>query len=101
LRCCFQAKSALKVSWHIIVYYNIPLVTVKNYNVNYPASLKHDKIENYTKVVGVSRRFESGVLMAASGKHRWLGGLGCEGLHYTACEITKVVLLFCLLPTCR
>ncbi|RCV31009.1 hypothetical protein SETIT_6G142000v2 [Setaria italica] len=75
---------------HYSLHYNIILVSAKNYNVDSPASLKHDKIDYYTKVVDLGCRFESGVLMAASGKHTWwLGSLGCEGLRYTTCEITK------------
>nr|CAB3482965.1 unnamed protein product [Digitaria exilis] len=76
---------------HYSLHYNVALVSVKNYNVDCPASLKHDKIDYSTKVVAVGRRLESGVLMAASGKHTWWSDGDCKDLCYTTCKITKVV----------
>ncbi|CAL5002140.1 unnamed protein product [Urochloa decumbens] len=76
---------------HYSLHYNVALVSVMNYSVSFPASLKHDKVEYCTKVAAVGRRFESGVLVAASGKHTWWSGSwGCASLHYTTCKIAKV-----------
>ncbi|CAL4956027.1 unnamed protein product [Urochloa decumbens] len=72
------------------LHYNVALVSVKNYTVDCPTDLKHQKMDYSTKVVAVGRCFESGIVMAAGGKcNNWSGGLDCKDLRYTACTITK------------
>jgi small nuclear ribonucleoprotein (snRNP)-like protein len=76
---------------HYSLHYNVALVSVKNYNVDCPANLKHQMMYYSTKVVAVGRCFEPDLIMAASGKcTRWSGKLDCIDLRYTTCTITKV-----------
>ncbi|CAL5006266.1 unnamed protein product [Urochloa decumbens] len=76
---------------HYSLHYNVALVSVENYNVDRPATLKHDWLDFSIKVVAVGCCFESGVLMAADGVHTDLSGdLDCENLCYTTCKTTKV-----------
>ncbi|KAF8702033.1 hypothetical protein HU200_033374 [Digitaria exilis] len=71
--------------------YNVALVSVKNYNVDSPASLKHETRPEIDYSISVCRRFESGVLMAVSGNRTWWSGrLRCKDICYTTCKITKV-----------
>ena len=75
---------------HYSLHYNVALVSVKNYNVDCPANLKHQTVD-YSKVVAVGRHFEPDLVMAAGGKcTRWSGKLDCNDLRYAACTITKV-----------
>ncbi|CAD6269178.1 unnamed protein product [Miscanthus lutarioriparius] len=74
---------------HYSLHYNVALVSVKNYNVDCPANLKHQTVD-YSKVVAVGRHFEPDLVMAAGGKcTRWSGKLDCNDLRYAACTITK------------
>ena len=75
---------------HYSLHYNVALVSVKNYNVDCPANLKH-QTGNYTKVVAVGRYFEPDLVMATGGQWtRWSGNLDCDDLCYAACTISKV-----------
>ena len=76
---------------HYSLHYNVALVSVKNYNVDCPANLKHQTVD-YSKVVAVGRCLEPDLVMAAGGEcTRWSGKLDCNDLRYTTCTITKVV----------
>jgi len=75
--------------------YNVALVSVKNYNVDCPVKLEHESICYDETVVAVGRCFESGILMATSGKYiqdydEVSSDLDCEYLWYTTCRTTKV-----------
>ncbi|CAL5012441.1 unnamed protein product [Urochloa decumbens] len=92
LRCILPNKNRCEGKLeHYSLHYNVALVSVKNYNVDRPATLKHDWLDFSIKVVAVGCCFESGVLMAEDGVHTDLSGdLDCENLCYTTCKTTKV-----------
>ena len=80
---------------HYSLHYNIALVSVKNYNVECPVKLEPESICYDEVVVAVGRFFESGILMATSGKYiqdydEVSSDLDCEYLWYTTCRTTKV-----------
>ncbi|CAL5088713.1 unnamed protein product [Urochloa decumbens] len=82
--------------------YNVALVSVHKYRALCPVNLErlpvnltndmiHDCMVNDTTVVAIGRIFQSGTLMAASGKLTTdaLRMLDCEALSYSTCKITK------------
>ena len=74
---------------HYSLHYNVALASVKNYNVDCPANLKHQTMDYSTKVVAVGRRFEPDLVMAASGIWtKWSGKLDCNDLRYTGMTST-------------
>ena len=80
---------------HYSLHYNIALVSVNNYNVECPVKLEPESICYDEMVVAVGRCFESGILMATSGKYiqdydEVSSDLDCEYLWYTTCRTTKV-----------
>ncbi|KAF8726478.1 hypothetical protein HU200_019664 [Digitaria exilis] len=84
------------------LHYNVALVSVDNYRALCPVNLErlpvnvtndmiHDCLVNDTTVVAIGRIFQSGTLMATSGKLTTdaLHVLDCEALCYTTCKTTK------------
>ncbi|KAF8697931.1 hypothetical protein HU200_035429 [Digitaria exilis] len=84
------------------LHYNVALVSVDNYRALCPVNLErlpvnvtndmiHDCLVNDTTVVAIGRIFQSGALMATSGKLTTdaLHVLDCEALCYTTCKTTK------------
>ncbi|CAN6174053.1 unnamed protein product [Urochloa humidicola] len=82
--------------------YNVALVSVCKYRPLCPVDLEklpvnltndmiHECMANDTTVVAIGRIFQSGSLMAASGKLTTdaLRMLDCEALSYSTCKITK------------
>ena len=84
---------------HYSLHYNIALVSVNNYNVECPVKLEPESICYDEMVVAVGRCFESGILMATSGKYiqdydEVSSDLDCEYLWYTTCKTTKLPFSF-------
>uniref|UniRef100_K3XGP5 Uncharacterized protein n=1 Tax=Setaria italica TaxID=4555 RepID=K3XGP5_SETIT len=81
---------------HYNFQYNVALVRVKNYNVDGRGKLPMPEVVRYNQtVVAVGRCFESGLLMAASGKfiptHKVPDDANYD-LGYTTCKTTKAVI---------
>lgn len=80
---------------HYSLQYNVALVSVKNYNVDSRVKLEAETIVYNKTVVAVGRCFESGLLMAASGKYirgKVPDDLDSEYLCYSTCKTTKAVI---------
>jgi small nuclear ribonucleoprotein (snRNP)-like protein len=81
---------------HYSLQYNVALISVKNYNAAdcVKLALNNICIQHKLTVVAVGRCFESGLLMAASGKYAKNSDvpddLYCDYLWYTTCKTTKV-----------
>ncbi|CAL5074660.1 unnamed protein product [Urochloa decumbens] len=81
---------------HYSLHYNVAVVSVDNHRVLCPVNLEnspvklHDSMAKDSTVVAVGRVFQSGALMAASGKLT-VGSsmLDCEILCYSTCKISK------------
>lgn len=70
------------------LHYNVALVSVKDFYVHSPANTVC--IRYSSQVAAVGRCFESGALMATSGKLvPWTGTLDCDCLVRSSCKITK------------
>ncbi|XP_034596105.1 uncharacterized protein [Setaria viridis] len=81
---------------HYSLQYNVALVSVKNYNVDGRGKLLEPEVIRWNEtVVAVGRCFESGLLMAASGKFiqpdEVLDDANCD-LWCSTCKTTKVVI---------
>ncbi|RCV10588.1 hypothetical protein SETIT_2G122300v2 [Setaria italica] len=82
---------------HYSLHYNVAVVNVDNHRALCPMNLEkrpvnlHDSLVNNSTVVAIGRIFQSGTLMAASGKLT-LGSssLDCKVLCYSTCKISKV-----------
>ncbi|RCV10594.1 hypothetical protein SETIT_2G122600v2 [Setaria italica] len=82
---------------HYSLHYNVAVVNVDNHHALCPMNLEkcpvnhHDSMLYKSTVVAVGRIFQSGTLMAASGKLT-LGSsrLDCKVLWYSTCKISKV-----------
>ncbi|KAL6853958.1 hypothetical protein ACP4OV_019987 [Aristida adscensionis] len=74
---------------HYNLHYNVALVSVKDFRALRPACVEPICYERI-KVAAVGRCFESGTLMAASGRPViWTAKRGCKYLIYSSCKITK------------
>jgi hypothetical protein len=82
---------------HYNLHYNFALVSVKTFHAARPIIPGHDWLDrSRDNLLAIGCCFNSGTLMAASGKPTsWSGKLDCKFLAYSTCQITKI-LLFCL-----
>ncbi|CAM0952301.1 unnamed protein product [Alopecurus aequalis] len=79
---------------HFSLHYNVALVGVNDFRPRRSLRILEDRFNYKTrrdpKVVAVGRCFESGILMATSGRRTdWSGMLDYRDLRYSSCKITK------------
>ncbi|TVU10095.1 hypothetical protein EJB05_43603 [Eragrostis curvula] len=78
------------------LHYNVILVSVKEVFSASPAAVLckrevHKKVNHSSRLVALGRTFNSGHLMASSGKLvHWSGPFDCKKLRYSSCRISKV-----------
>ncbi|TVU11309.1 hypothetical protein EJB05_44885 [Eragrostis curvula] len=72
------------------LYYNVALISVKNFRAVRPAILENKSINLSSMLVAVGRCYESGILMATKGGLAdRTGKLVCQIIDYSTCKITK------------
>ncbi|TVU11308.1 hypothetical protein EJB05_44884 [Eragrostis curvula] len=75
---------------HYSLYYNVALISVKNFRAVRPAILENKSINLSSMLVAVGRCYESGILMATKGGLAdRTGKLVCQIIDYSTCKITK------------